>query len=1324
MLFFSDRTIEGTENTGRRRLFKAVATVTATALLWLAGPYDALARITFDRLHPLPKAHSLLKDGLTQTPDADLQAKIDARETAQRNQPRPDFRPLTENEKKGLRGRGPNRDKYLSGAPLPWHRSFRDVNLSTGNLFKSFTDIQIAPAKGAGLVLQRTYNSQDEREGPFGVGWTHAYDIRMEEASGEIDAATGDEIVPRTDFFGGKHKYIRDADGLYTPPPYLFDEMDSRYNTALINGLPPSLEDIDKGMDGTIKHFVLIGTKADGTNVRACDTITDRHGNTTTLTYGTSPVTMADGSSLKLLQSVTDPTNRTLTFTWQNRAIAGVPHWRITGVQGPTGTYSVAYDYDASNNLSAVHLDSGVGGLNRTTTYGYTSVGAETGLLNAITDPLGHTVTYAYGAPASNPVFNKIWVQSVTEPAGVTTGGTPRTLTISFAIVAFGSTNYGGGVYSTDVTIPYVSASSTIRCESDNRLRVTDVYASGGFSGHYRTFYDTSNNVTKSYVGHVGASGSDLNQEGYTATYTAFGAVLTQQPLAFAAGKTTTTYYDASKYFQKASVTDAFNRTTTMDYYGKYDSDTNLDNIGEARWVRDANYAVAGKPSYGKQFSYTYANQGQKASETDLRDTVTQYTYGTSGVNLNQLIQVKRDVGGLNRITSMTYDAYGRVATSTDASGLTSSFLYNTLGQPTQASFPARGATAAETITYNYEGNGRMQSVIDGHGTVALSYEANCDRVSSVTDTFADGNAYTTSYTYLPTGERKTLTTPGSATATYLYWFEYNTSTSSGGCLMPGGKPDSVVQALMRITDASGRRVDLDWVNNDATYAHNGYDIAGKLARITYDQTFDGGGTLVSYCRTYLDYGYTGGSQGNLAYTITARKLAGVGQSQATLFRNNYTYSNAGQRLTNQITDNSGGASVRTELYGYDELNRLKTVDYGDGQTQQYDFDAMGNRSSKSDTIGGSTVTEAYSYDKLNELTARASNSYTSDTVGNTLTGGGRTNTWDSQNRLVKCVTGSGASQKTSTFTYGSDGLRRSMNVQTGDVAATAQYSETRYILDSTNVVQEQTRQKSGSGGSWTAWASVNYLMGPSGPLARLTANAVDARWYVYDGLGSVLAEVDVNGAVQGSRKYDVYGATRSYTGTPLGRQAFVGQLGHATDDETGLTYMRARYYDNQTGRFVSEDPAKHGMNWFAYCNNDPLNLVDASGRNPIVIGFLIVALLGAIGGLGFYLGKCGGMGLQPTLSDALWSMAEGAVLAVAATVIAMLMGAAMPEVLGVGALLGSIMLTFAACIAIGIAFGIMEKTSSSAAVSILEHGLALVVALATCDADMSAPGG
>ena len=43
--------------------------------------------------------------------------------------------------------------------------------------------------KGAGLALQRTYNSQDDRIGPFGIGWTHAYDIRNEEENPDAHSA-------------------------------------------------------------------------------------------------------------------------------------------------------------------------------------------------------------------------------------------------------------------------------------------------------------------------------------------------------------------------------------------------------------------------------------------------------------------------------------------------------------------------------------------------------------------------------------------------------------------------------------------------------------------------------------------------------------------------------------------------------------------------------------------------------------------------------------------------------------------------------------------------------------------------------------------------------------------------------------------------------------------------------------------------------------------------------------------------------------------------------------------------------------------------------
>ncbi len=104
------------------------------------------------------------------------------------------------------------------------------------------------------------------------------------------------------------------------------------------------------------------------------------------------------------------------------------------------------------------------------------------------------------------------------------------------------------------------------------------------------------------------------------------------------------------------------------------------------------------------------------------------------------------------------------------------------------------------------------------------------------------------------------------------------------------------------------------------------------------------------------------------------------------------------------------------------------------------------------------------------------------------------------------------------------------------------------------------------------------------------------ARWYLTDGLGSVLGEVLPSGAVDGKRKLDVYGVERSKTGT-LSSQGFVGNLGHQTDEGTGLVYMRARYYDPNTGRFVSQDPAKSGNNWFAYCAGNPVNLLDASGN-------------------------------------------------------------------------------------------------------------------------------
>ncbi len=58
-----------------------------------------------------------------------------------------------------------------------------------------------------------------------------------------------------------------------------------------------------------------------------------------------------------------------------------------------------------------------------------------------------------------------------------------------------------------------------------------------------------------------------------------------------------------------------------------------------------------------------------------------------------------------------------------------------------------------------------------------------------------------------------------------------------------------------------------------------------------------------------------------------------------------------------------------------------------------------------------------------------------------------------------------------------------------------------------------------------------------------------------------------------------------------------VGSLGHTSEDETGLVYIRARWMDPSLGRFISEDRVRDGHNWFVYAGNTPANKLDSNGK-------------------------------------------------------------------------------------------------------------------------------
>ncbi len=54
---------------------------------------------------------------------------------------------------------------------------------------------------------------------------------------------------------------------------------------------------------------------------------------------------------------------------------------------------------------------------------------------------------------------------------------------------------------------------------------------------------------------------------------------------------------------------------------------------------------------------------------------------------------------------------------------------------------------------------------------------------------------------------------------------------------------------------------------------------------------------------------------------------------------------------------------------------------------------------------------------------------------------------------------------------------------------------------------------------------------------------------------------------------------------------------GQRLGEGEGLIYFNARYYDPTTGRFLTEDPSRQGVNWYAYCGNNPVNRTDPTGR-------------------------------------------------------------------------------------------------------------------------------
>ncbi len=308
--------------------------------------------------------------------------------------------------------------------------------------------------------------------------------------------------------------------------------------------------------------------------------------------------------------------------------------------------------------------------------------------------------------------------------------------------------------------------------------------------------------------------------------------------------------------------------------------------------------------------------------------------------------------------------------------------------------------------------------------------------------------------------------------------------------------------------------------------------------------------------------------------------------------RYDYTYDRNGNRLSQQ---ESNGGGVETTTYVYDNNDRLTRADYPDA-TLDYGYDAVYNRTSETavEKVGGTTVSsKTFSYNNRNQVTsisdsANAANdtTYSYDANGNqtvkTQNGSTLNFIYDVRDRLVR------VSQDTTTlgrFRYDHAGMRIQKEGAQGIV---------RYTYDDGSVLLQTDD---------TGATLAKYDYGPD-RLLSLEQATEGEQFYHFDALGSVVNLSRPDGSLQARYQYDAWGNERTTTGSSWNRFAFTG---HEKDEETGLYYFKARFYDPQLGRFLTQDsylgeaenaPSLHRY-LYAYAN--PTVYTDPTGHVPVL---------------------------------------------------------------------------------------------------------------------------
>ncbi|HEY6332385.1 MAG TPA: RHS repeat-associated core domain-containing protein, partial [Blastocatellia bacterium] len=678
-------------------------------------------------------------------------------------------------------------------------------------------------------------------------------------------------------------------------------------------------------------------------------------------------------------------------------------------------------------------------------------------------------------------------------------------------------------------------------------------------------------------------------------TYTAIGLPQTAQD---AEGRVTSYAYDATFADQITQVTidsGHLNLATKYAYDGFGDVNSITDPNGHAttrafdnlRRLTQVNGAIAGvvtKYTYypDGQIS-TMARQGASGFET------TQYAY-----TLSDKIHIVTDPLG-STITT-TYDPDDRKQTLT-----------------TQVS------TQNRQRTYSYDPLSRLNQISDSTagspGTVleARIFSPNSDQLS-----FTDADGHSTTFAYDGFDRLGQTAYPDSTTEAYQYDGNSNVlqkTTRSG-------------QTIGYAYDALNRTSTKTPQGEAAGQVSYGYDLSGRLLQASdasspnaYQIAYDTAGRAIGFIdqqgrNTQVQFDGVGNR-------IRLQWPAGTNGASAYFVTYNFDALN---RMTE--IDANGSAAAPLAKYQWDPLSRMTQITYGDSTSDsytQYDTDDDLLALTESFT-GGSSVTFSYSWFKNHQrqstavnnsafqyvpspgttsyAPANVDNGYT--TVGSaTLTYDGNHNltydgfntlTYDVENRLIQAQN---AISGTSQYLYDPLGHRKQKVL--GAVT-------TQFVLAGNDEVADYA----GAGAGTPLMLTVRGVGGL--PVAAVNPSSGTAVYYHHDVLGSTVALTQAGAS--GPGEVDTYG---EFGALGAGGFATYRFAGYRYDTETGLYYLRARYYSPTLGRFLQTDPigTTGGPNLYAYTGNDPLNQIDPGGRDPIIgatVGFIAGAIYGAIG--------------------------------------------------------------------------------------------------------------